>query len=72
MEKAKAQFFNIALLDIKLPFSILIVDDKEAAWRQNSPYDEVPPLPWSNDPTQIAILKMSFENLWQKSFNVFC
>ncbi len=56
----------------KLPFTILIVDDKEATWGENSPQNEVPPLLWTNDPTQIAILKMSFENVWQKSSNVFC
>ena len=50
----------------KLPFTLLIVDEKEAAWGENSP-NEIPPLFWTNDPTQIAILKTSFESLWQQS-----
>jgi hypothetical protein len=51
----------------KLPFTTLIVDDKEAAWGENSPREKVTPIFWTNDPTQAAILKTSFENLWQQS-----
>ena len=51
----------------KLPFNLLMVDDNEAIWGENQPKNEKTQNLWTNDPTQIAILKMSFENLWQKS-----
>jgi len=51
----------------KLPFNLLMVDDNEAIWGETQPKNEKTQNLWTNDPTQIAILKMSFENLWQKS-----
>jgi DNA-binding response OmpR family regulator len=51
----------------KLPYNLLIVDDKEAIWRAPQPISENAPTFWTDDPTQITILKTSFENLWQKS-----
>jgi DNA-binding response OmpR family regulator len=54
----------------KLPFNLLIVDDKEAIWGELQTKNENPQNLWTNDPTQIAILKMSFENLWQKSSRI--
>jgi len=52
----------------KLPFNLLIVNNKEALWRKPQP--QSPSTFWTNDPTQITILKMSFENLWQKSSKI--
>jgi len=54
----------------KLPFNLLIVDDNEAIWGELQTKNENPQNLWTNDPTQIAILKMSFENLWQKSSSI--
>ena len=54
----------------KLPFNLLIVDDKEAMWGETRPKNEYSPIFWTDDPTQISILKASFESLWQKSSNI--
>jgi len=54
----------------KLPFNLLIVDDKEAMWGETQPKNEDSPIFWTDDPTQIFILKASFESLWQKSSNI--
>lgn len=51
----------------KIPFKLLIVDDKEAIWGETQHENENPMNLWTNNPTQIAILKMSFESLWQTS-----
>jgi len=51
----------------RLPFSLIIADDTEAMWGEGQPATEDFPVFWANDPTQIAILKMSFENLWNES-----
>ena len=51
----------------RLPFSLIIADDTEAMWGEGQPTTEDFPVFWANDPTQIAILKMSFENLWNES-----
>ena len=51
----------------RLPFSLIIADDTEAMWGEGQPKTEDFPVFWANDPTQIAILKMSFENLWNES-----
>ncbi|HJX02752.1 MAG TPA: response regulator, partial [Candidatus Bathyarchaeia archaeon] len=53
----------------RLPFSLIIADDTEAMWGEGQPTTEDFPVFWANDPTQIAILKMSFENLWNESAN---
>jgi DNA-binding response OmpR family regulator len=53
----------------KLPFNLLIADDKEAIWGENT-IDEDKPMFWTNDPTQVAILKTSFESLWQHSTSI--
>ena len=44
----------------KLPFNLLIVDDKEALWGETRPKNEDSPIFWTDDPTQISILKASF------------
>jgi DNA-binding response OmpR family regulator len=54
----------------KLPFNLLIVDDKEAMRGETRPKNEDSPIFWTDDPTQISILKASFESLWQKSSNI--
>jgi DNA-binding response OmpR family regulator len=51
----------------KLPFNLVIVDNKEAMWGELQNRDRNAVVFWSNDPAQIAILKMSFEHLWQNS-----
>jgi DNA-binding response OmpR family regulator len=51
----------------KLQFNTVIVDDKEAVWGESQPRNKNTYYLWTNDPTQIAILKMSFESLWLKS-----
>lgn len=50
----------------KLPFHLFIVDDREAMWGGLSKRKVAQDF-WTNDPNQISILKMSFDNLWQKS-----
>ncbi len=54
----------------KLPFHLLIVDDKEAMWGELKPKNQNPQSLWTNDLTQIAILKMFFESLWQNSSSI--
>jgi len=54
----------------KLPFNSVIVDDNEAIWGEFQSKNENTQNLWTNDPIQIAILKASFENLWQKSSNI--
>ncbi len=51
----------------KLQFNLLIVDGKEAIWGEFKTKSENQRNLWTNDPTQVAILKMAFENMWQKS-----
>jgi len=52
----------------RLPFSLIIADDAEAMWGEGQPaIEDFPVFFWANDPMQIAILKMSFENLWNGS-----
>jgi len=53
----------------KPPFSILIVDEKEAMWGEQAASEHTPVF-WTNNPTQIAILKTSFENMWQKASTI--
>lgn len=50
-----------------LPFSLLMIDGKEAIWGEFQPEDANRKILWTNDSTQIGILKMAFENLWQES-----
>jgi sugar-specific transcriptional regulator TrmB len=53
----------------KLSIRLMIADDKEAMWGEVQPNnDHVDPKAfWTDDPTQISILKMSFDSLWQDS-----
>lgn len=50
----------------KPPFRLIITDDKEAMWSKYQPTDANTQTFYTDDPTQITILKTSFENLWQK------
>jgi len=54
----------------KLPFNLIIIDDKEAIWGELQPKNENAQNLWTNNPTQITILKTSFESLWQKSSSI--
>jgi DNA-binding response OmpR family regulator len=53
----------------KPPIRLMIVDDKEAMWGEVQPGNDHgdPKSFWTDDPTQISILKMSFDSLWQDS-----
>jgi sugar-specific transcriptional regulator TrmB len=55
-----------------LPFNLLIVDGKEAMWGEFQPEDSNRTILWTNDSTQISILKMAFENLWRESQRIDC
>jgi DNA-binding response OmpR family regulator len=46
-----------------IPFSLLVVDSSEAMWGKSS--WKVEQSLWTNDPTQIVILKTSFDRLWE-------
>lgn len=53
----------------EIPFSILIVDSREALWGTRSQRtDKRPQMYWANDRTQISVLQASFEKLWLESF----
>jgi PleD family two-component response regulator len=51
----------------KLPFNLVMVDDKEAMWGETEEKENGSQTFWTDDPTQIRILKMSFESLWNSS-----
>lgn len=51
-----------------LPFVLLIVDDKEAMWGELHSIDVNAQVLWTNHQTQIAVLRMAFENLWERSY----
>lgn len=48
-----------------VPFNLLMVDEKEAIWGDFQPEDSNRKILWTNDSTQISILKMAFDNLWE-------
>jgi DNA-binding response OmpR family regulator len=50
-----------------LPFSMLIVDSFEAVWGSFESTDPSRNVLWTNDKTQIEILKHAFENIWHQS-----
>jgi len=56
----------------KLPFNLMIVDDKEAVWGEFQPKNKDAQNLWTNDRTQIVILKTSFESIWQRSLPKDC
>jgi len=66
LQSSKADNNPIEIIQLdKLPFNLMIVDDKEAIWGETTDQRDDPQSFWTNDSTQIAILKASFENLWQ-------
>lgn len=68
VQSAKAQNNTIELRQIdKLPFNLIIADDAEAMWGDRQPKNGSTHAYWTDDTTQISILKTSFENLWQKA-----
>ena len=50
-----------------IPFNLLMIDDKEAIWGDFQPEDPSRKILWTNDSTQIGILKRAFDNLWEAS-----
>lgn len=54
----------------RLPFNLLVVDQDEAIWGKFQHKNENRQNLWTNDPTQISILKTSFESLWKQSKNI--
>jgi len=50
-----------------LPFNLLMIDAGEAMWGGFQPTHAGQTTLWTNDTTQLDILKMAFENLWQQS-----
>jgi sugar-specific transcriptional regulator TrmB len=53
----------------KPPIRLMIVDDKEAMWGEVQPNNDRgdPETFWTDDPTQISLLRMSFDSLWRNS-----
>jgi hypothetical protein len=71
MQLAKTNKNNVEIkLTEKLLYNLLITDDREAIWKGNDPTNENTQIFWTDDPTQITILKTSFESLWQKSSSI--
>jgi hypothetical protein len=48
-------------------FNLLVVDSKEAIWGEPSSKNTEGKVFWTNDPTQVGILRRAFENLWQEA-----
>jgi len=68
LQLLKANQNNVEIKQIeKLPYNLLITDDKEAIWKGNHTANENTQTFYTDAPTQITILKTSFENLWQNS-----
>lgn len=71
MRYSEASNNRIELRQVEeLPFNLMIVDDSEAIWGGFHPKDQNPQSLWTNDPTQIGILKTTFGSLWQKSSDI--
>jgi DNA-binding response OmpR family regulator len=54
----------------KLLYNLLLVDGKEAMWKEPRRQSPDAPIFWTDNPTQVTILEMSFENLWKQSTNI--
>jgi DNA-binding response OmpR family regulator len=68
MQLTQANKNNVEIeLTEKLPYNLLITDDKEALWKGDHTTNKNTQIFWTDDPTQITILKTSFENIWRKS-----
>lgn len=53
-----------------LPFNLLMVDGEEANWGEFQPEDASRKILWTNDSTQIGILRRAFENMWLELGNI--
>lgn len=51
----------------KIPFNVLISDEKEAMWGDVQTANGNVKNLWTDDPTQVSILTASFDSFWQKS-----
>jgi CheY-like chemotaxis protein len=51
----------------KLPFNLIIIDKKEAIWWNITQEQHDSRCLWTNDATQIEILRRAFESLWQET-----
>jgi len=68
LDLSKANGNPIELRQIeKIPFNLTITDDEEAVWGDPLLENETSLPLWTNNPTQITILKTAFESLWQKA-----
>lgn len=71
IQYSKASNNRIKLRQVEeLPFTLIIVDDSEAIWGGLHSKNQNAQSLWTNDPTQIGILKTAFESLWQKSSDI--
>jgi len=53
-----------------LPFNLLIVDEEEAIWGEFQPRNAGSKIFLTNNQTQISLVKMAFNNLWEQSQKV--
>jgi hypothetical protein len=53
-----------------LPFNLVMIDGGEAMWGNLQPTHAGQRTLWTNDTTQIDILKMAFEKIWQQSSKI--
>jgi len=53
-----------------LPFNLLIVDEEEAIWGEFQPRNAGSKIFLTNNQTQIGLVKMAFNNLWEQSQKV--
>ncbi len=51
----------------KRSFNLVVVDGREAIWGESKFEVAERKVFWTNDPTQVGILKRAFENLWQEA-----
>jgi sugar-specific transcriptional regulator TrmB len=51
----------------KQSFNLVVVDSKEAIWGEPTSKKSEGKVFWTNDPTQVCILRRAFENLWQEA-----
>jgi DNA-binding response OmpR family regulator len=71
MQYSQASNNQIEIRQAKeLQFNIVIVDSKEAIWGEFQHKKEKAQSLWTNDPTQIAILKTCFQSRWKKSLTM--
>lgn len=62
-QKTRVEFRRVSVL----PFNIMMIDAREAMWGGFQPTHAGQRTLWTNDTTQIDILKIAFEKVWQQS-----